>query len=640
MDQHAAACQVALTDEQIDSVVQDANVPSLLASLAYGTGDTSLIPDELRPLPALEANAAAQGGLSAARLARGRALAARALREVRDGQSALPAEQQDPALLRRVMGYLTGEFSEDYLPLLAFELGITGAPGDAVQPGSGQRSFRVAVVGAGMSGLAASFNLQRAGIDHVVYDRHSDVGGVWLENTYPGCRLDTNNFTYSFSFAQKHDWAYEFSTQPEVQQYFADVATRADLRKHIELESEVLRAEWIEADARWRVSVRRADGTVTQDTFDALISAVGQLNQPSYPDLPGRDTFAGQSWHTARWNHDVDLAGQRVAVIGTGASAYQVVPAIAGSVSELVVFQRSAPYMLQTPAYHDELRPGQRWLFAHVPHYHRWYRFFVFWTAVEGRVAFSVVDPRWRHEISVSKANEELRQELVAQMQARYVTDRAVRDLIVPRYPPYGKRMLRDNGVWARALELDHVTLETSQIAEITPHSIRTQQGTEYEVDVIIYATGFMARDLLGTIDVVGRAGVPLREQWKDNPQAYLGITVPHFPNLFLLYGPNTNLVVNGSQVLMVESSLHYVLGCFALLRGTDSRALDCRPEALDEFLTEVDAGNRSRTWGAPNVTNWYKNSSGRVTQNWPFSILEYWQRTRSPVAAHYLLTP
>ena len=269
----------------------------------------------------------------------------------------------------------------------------------------------------------------------------------------------------------------------------------------------MIRLAFDDETATWTVVVRAEDGREEVMRAQAVVSAVGQLNQPNFPDIPGRDRFRGLSWHTGRWRHDVELGGLRVAVIGTGASAYQVIPAIGRQVGELRVFQRSAPYMLPTPSYHAAISPRLHWLFEHVPDYHRWYRFYQFWTSVEGRRPFSEVDPEWHDGRSVSEVNETLRRSLVEHLQSQYATRPDLREKVVPDYPPYAKRMLRDNGVWASTLKMEHVHLVTEPIEEITERGIRTADGVEHEVDAIIYGTGFRARDFLAPMRVTGRSG-------------------------------------------------------------------------------------------------------------------------------------
>jgi 4-hydroxyacetophenone monooxygenase len=332
----------------------------------------------------------------------------------------------------------------------------------------------------------------------------------------------------------------------------------------------------------------------------------------------------------------LDLAGRRVAVIGTGASAYQIVPSIVDQVGELVVFQRNAPWMLPTPGYHADLAAGLAELFERIPAYHQWFRFWQFWIATEGRLPLVQVDPEWNRPESVSARNEELRIQLLERLKAQYAERPDLYEKVVPTYPPGAKRLLRDNGVWAQALHQPHVALVTERIAEITPTGVRTTDGVLHEVDVIVYATGFTASDFLAPMRITGRDGVDLHEQWAGDARAHLGIDVPGFPNLFMLYGPNTNLVVTGSIIYMSECAIEYILECLRVLLAGGHRAMECRPEAYDAYSDLIDRENRSKAWGASDVSSWYKNAKGRVTQNWPFPLLTYWQMTRQPALGEY----
>jgi len=367
-----------------------------------------------------------------------------------------------------------------------------------------------------------------------------------------------------------------------------------------------------------------------------VISAVGQLNQPSIPDIPGAADFGGVSFHSARWDHGADLRGQRVGVIGSGASGFQVIPSIAGEVAELRVFLRNPPWTIPTPSYHAVVNPGLAWLFRVVPYYHRWFRFYQFWTSVEGRRDFAAVDPDWRAPGSVSAKNQQLRETLTRHLLAEYEGRPDLQRAMIPRHPPYGKRMLRDNGVWARTLKQPNVTVVSDQIERITPAGIVTADGVQHDLDVIVYCTGFQAWRFLGGIDVTGAGGADLHQRWGQDPAAYLGITIPGFPNLFCLYGPNTNLVVNGSIVMFSECAVHYVLECLRALLERGDQVMDLRPEVLDAYQATIDEANALMAWGVEGVDNWYKSPTGRVSQNWPLGTIEYWDLTRAPDPGHY----
>ncbi|MGH9211114.1 MAG: flavin-containing monooxygenase [Acidimicrobiales bacterium] len=640
---------ITASDDEIRGILAEAEVPPLLPALAYVTGNLSLLREDLRPDPLLFNMP--QGGLTEDQQAEARATALDALIRFRDGgsQPAPPPSDED---VLRIMEYAVGGADMGaYLPLLEEELAHRGAdrraPGwhvSEVAPDAATAvDFRVAIVGAGMSGLLAAHRLRQAGIPFVIVEKNDDVGGTWYENSYPGCRVDNPNHNYSYSFAQRHDWPLHFSTQDVLLGYFRACADGFGVREHIRFGTEVVSATWSEEDLRWTVVVRPADGDGAEETLvvDAVISAVGQLNRPLMPDIAGLGTFSGPAFHSARWRHDVDLAGKRVAVIGTGATAVQIIPEIAPVVGELVVFQRTPPWLAPTPDYHDEVQHGQRWLYDHLPSYSEWNRFCIFWRMGDGALAGVTVDETWEPPVpgqSVSAINEFVRQTLTQYIEGEFEGRPDLQAAVLPDYPPGAKRMLRDNGVWAGALTRESTRLVTTPIREITPRGIVTTDGQEHEVDVVVYGTGFQASRFLTPMRVTGRGGVDLHEHWAGEARAYLGVSIPQFPNLFCLYGPNTNIVINGSIVYFSECGVRYILGCLRLLLAEGHRALDLRKDVHDEFNEQVDAENARMAWGASDVNTWYKNERGRITQNWPFTLLEYWQRTLRPNPEDYEL--
>lgn len=536
--------------------------------------------------------------------------------------------------IRQVVDYLTGSAGDEYLALVDRELGIAGdatAPDwaiDEVAPGT---TYSVVVIGAGMTGIAMSYRLHQAGIEHVVLEEQSDVGGTWRGNRYPGVRLDTNNFAYSYSFLQKSDWPNQFSEGHDIWDYFSTAADELGVRERVRTDTRVERLELDESTSTWTIHSRHSDGSTDTLTADAVITAVGQLNRPKLPDVPGIEDFAGTWCHTAEWTEDVRVSGERVALVGSGASAYQVVPAIVDDVSELVLFQRTPPWMLPTPAYHDPIKPGMAELLAMVPGYSRWFRFWQSWLATEGRLPLVTVDPSWdraANENTVSAANLELRRQLVDRLEMQYADRPDLLPTVTPSYPPGGKRMLRDNGVWARALKSPHASVVNTPIERIVPEGIRTTDGVVHEVDVIVYATGFQAAGFLEPMEVVGRDGRTLRDFWHGDAAAYKGTSVPGFPGLHILFGPNTNLVVTGSAIFMSECSIEYVMECLrtSLLAGAP---IEVTTEAYERYRDWVDAENSLRAWGTDGVTSWYKNAFGRVSQNWPFPLLTYFDITR-----------
>jgi 4-hydroxyacetophenone monooxygenase len=628
-------------DEFIRAALADADVPALLPALVYITGDFSLLRDDLRIDPALILQD--QAGLTPEQLAIARQLALETLIRFRDGGSQPVPPIEGEALARIVQFMGAGLPIDEYMDMAHEELALT--PDDErsahwrkrnVAP---DRDFLVAVIGAGMSGIVAAYRLEQAGVPYVVIDKNEDVGGTWFENTYPGCRVDIPNHYYSYSFAQRDDWPFFYSPQRELHRYFRECVDEFGIRPRIQFNTEVTSVAYDESSGTWTLDLLRGDGQEDRLTANVVISAVGQLNRPQLPAIDGRESFAGPSFHSAEWDHTVDLDGKRVAVVGTGCSAAQFVPIIADDAATVEIFQRTPNWMFPVPHYHFEVPAGFQWLLSHVPAYRQWYRFWLFWRSAETLRPMAEVDPSWPHqERSVSELNDTLRALLQESMEAQYSDDSDLLPKVLPAYPPAAKRIIVDNGVWAQTLQRDHVHLITDDIERITPEGIVTDGGRLHEADVAIYATGFQPSRFLTPMKVVGRGGVNLHDQWDGDARAYLGITVPGFPNFFVLYGPNTNIVVNGSIIWFSECEVRYVMDCIKTVLAGGHKALDCRRDVHDRYNVEVDAENLRMAWGVSNVNSWYKNAKGRVAQNWPFPLLEYWKRTKAVDPADYEL--
>lgn len=614
--------------------------PPLLAALCQLTGDRSLLADELRPAPGLPFDPS--GGWSPATRERAEAVALGALRRWRDA-GCPPAPATTMADLRPLMAYVVGhDVSDEYLPLLYEELGGAGddprAPGFTVAELDPGRTMRVAVVGAGMSGLLAAHRLRQAGVEVVVLEKDDEVGGTWYENSYPGCRVDVPNHFYSYSFAQRADWRYQFSPRDVILDYFREAADTLGLRDAIRLRTEVRAARFEDASCSWTLEVVGPDGPGTVRA-DAVVFATGQLNRPQVPAIEGAGTFAGPAFHSARWDHDVDLRGKRVAVIGTGASAVQFVPAVAREAAQLTVFQRTPPWLLSSPEYQAEVPAAKRWSLRHVPTYHHWWRFWLFYRTSDALLPATEVDPGWTEPGSAGPVNALARSFMLDYLQRQFADRPDLLARVVPDYPPFAKRMLFDDGSWATALKRPTVDLVTDPVVRLTPTGVVTATG-EHPADVVIYATGFRASDFLSPVTVTGRGGRDLHTWWGGDARAYLGMTVPGFPNLFMLYGPNTNIVVNGSIIFFSECEVRYVLGCLRLLLQGGHGAADVRRDVHDAYNDEVDGGNQARVWGATAVRSWYRNATGRVSQNWPFTLQDFWRRTLAPDPDDYELLP
>jgi 4-hydroxyacetophenone monooxygenase len=632
----------AALDAALDSALPEAHLPALLASLIHLTGDASLLTPE-RKASVIFMGDNRTGGYSPEVQVD---LVARARTAIKAHLKGAPLPPPlPPETVRKMMDWVAGaDIPDHYAPFLADELMLDGTSTktpdwSAPKLRAAADKLKVVVIGAGMSGLLTGIRLKQAGIDFTIVEKNADVGGTWFENAYPGCRVDNPNHMYSYSFEPNHDFPQFYSTQPVLLDYFRRIAERHQLRPHIRFETEVVEAVFDEARALWKVTVKAKDGRRDTMEANAVVTAVGQLNRPRLPDIEGADSFAGPAFHSSRWRRDVDLTGKRVAVIGTGASAYQFVPEIAPKVVHLEVFQRTPPWPIPGPTYHDDVPGGKKWLLEHVPYYDKWYRFFLFWMLTDGLYEMVRADPAWSGgDGAVSEANAGLRA-LLEQTLAAQAPDRP--DLlakVTPAYPMGGKRALVDNGVWMEALKRDNVDLVTTPIARVTPEGVETKDGVSHPADVLIYGTGFHASRFLWPMRIVGRGGKDLNDVWKGDARAYLGMTTPGFPNLFMIYGPNTNIVVNGSIIFFSECSVRYIVGCLKLLAETGADAIEVKPEVHDAFNAKVDAANALMAWGAPQVTSWYKNATGRVSQNWPFPLVDYWTATVAPNPADFTL--
>jgi cation diffusion facilitator CzcD-associated flavoprotein CzcO len=468
----------------------------------------------------------------------------------------------------------------------------------------------VAIIGTGFGGIAAAVRLKQDGVtDLVLFERADDIGGVWRENTYPGAACDVMSHLYSLSFAPKADWSRKFAPQAEIHQYLRDVARDSDVVRHVRFSTEVLAAAFDEAENRWVLTL----STGEEHRADVLIAATGQLSRPSRPAVPGLENFRGTVFHSAEWDHEHDASGKRVAVIGTGASAIQFVPAVAPATASLAVFQRSAPFVFpkHDAAYSDRARSA----YARVPGLLRLSRGWVY-SRNEVRSLFLNTEPRLLGSYRLA-----FRRHL-----RRAVPDPDLRRKVTPTDPLGCKRILLSND-WYPALRLPQVEVVTDTITAVREHAVVTADGTEREVDTIVLGTGFAATEFLLPMRVTGRGGRDLHEEWADGARAHLGTVVPGFPNFFLVYGPNTNLGHN-SIIVMIEAQVGWIVQAVRQLRRGRLRRIEVRPDVAGQF----DEWVQRRTAGtvfAAGCRSWYLTASGRNTQNWPASTLTFRRRLR-----------
>ncbi len=472
------------------------------------------------------------------------------------------------------------------------------------------RTPRVVIVGAGFSGLGLGIQLRKAGFeDFTILDKAKRLGGTWRDNTYPGAACDSPSFAYCFSFEQKTDWSRKWSPQPEILDYLEHCARKYGLLPHLRLGTEVVDARFDESEGLWHV--RTADGE--ELTADVLVTGVGQLNRPHVPAIPGLERFRGERFHSARWNHDYDLRGKTVAVVGNAASAIQFVPRIAPLTRRLLVFQRSANWML--PKLDRGYGEAEKRRFARHPRLARLYRWWI-WLSFELRF------PVFRRNPFLSRRIERLAERHMRSI----VSDPELQNALVPDYPIGGKRILISDDYYP-TLERDDVEVVTSRIRAVTEDAVETGDGRTHPVDAIILATGFQTTSFLTPMKIEGREHRFLEDEWQDGARAYLGMSVAGFPNFFMMYGPNTNLGHN-SIVFMLECQARYIVACIRHLAGRDLKYLELRRDVMDAYNARLQRELGRSVWAATGKS-WYKTEDGKITNNWSGSTVRYWWRTR-----------
>ncbi|UFS58740.1 flavin-containing monooxygenase [Subtercola endophyticus] len=510
------------------------------------------------------------------------------------------------------------------------------------------KTLNLAIIGAGMTGIDAAVKATDRGFEWEIFAMDSGIGGLWWSQTYPGVAVDTPCVYYSLSWEVTPDWSRHYPLGAEYSAYLQNIAKKYELEKHINFNSEITRMEWLEADQVWELTVfSTVDHTSRKVRAAAVLTAAGHLNRPNYPQVIGREDFAGESIHTAEWR-DVSLEGKRVGVVGVGAAGVQVISAIAPKVGDLTVFQRQPVWLSQNTMGDGAVSDSERWLRRHLPYYLHWARLSLFAGVNSISHLMNEVDLTWmsEHDTSISEINEMVRQACLRYIDEAFGEDSELAKKVTPDFPYGGKRPVRDPGddrpggyYWA--LKQPHVQLETSGLARVVPEGILTADGVVHELDVIIWATG-MTLDFLAPVEIVGLDGVTLREAWEDylHPRAYLGGMVPGFPNLFVNDGPHTGVANGGAgHNFMAETVNHFIFEALQLAVENQATSIEVTQQAYDAHTAELEEKMSHLIWMHDDKANtYYRNPAGYVILPSPFLPEDYWTRSRKPDPSAFVL--
>ncbi|MGZ3321046.1 MAG: flavin-containing monooxygenase, partial [Xanthobacteraceae bacterium] len=621
---------IELPRRQLDlpSAIAEADIRCLLMVLVHMTGDERWLEPPYKPKRDVRLIPDPDAGVPAQIQEEIRAAVVRLFAQ--GTPKPVITDPGDELILRMMRACLGENVAPEYAPLMRDEMGFVPREARWTQRPADETlaHHHVLIVGAGVCAIALAVALGHLGIRYTIVEKNAELGGTWYVNRYPGCGVDTPNHSYSYSFGSRNAWTRYFCQREELLDYLKKVAAEYGIREHLRLNTQLTSSRWDEGKRRWISTLKTKDG---EETFEStvLVSAIGQLNDPSRVHFKDEEDFKGLILHSALWPDDLKLDGKRVAVIGTGATSMQLVPSIADRVASLTVFQRTAQWARPVKGYSEPITEGAQWLLAHLPFYVQWYRFNMFWRYGDGLLPFLRKDPAWPHpDRAVNKSNDRHREELTDFVLSELKARPDLIEKCVPTYPPYGKRILLDNG-WYKTLTKPNVELVADEIDRFTRDGILTKDGKERPYDIIVVATGFKVTEMAARLDITGRGGKNLRDKWAgDNPTAYLGLTVPDFPNLFCMLGPNTGPAHGGSVIFQSECQSRYISASLVEMIERGISAIDVRQEVLDDYVRKVDAEHEAMIWTHPGMTTYYRNKSGRVFSAMPWRFVDYWAMT------------
>ncbi|HEX7783003.1 MAG TPA: NAD(P)/FAD-dependent oxidoreductase [Sphingobium sp.] len=497
-----------------------------------------------------------------------------------------------------------------------------------------KRSYHVTVIGAGIGGIAAGIQLKRLGIPFIIVDENDGIGGTWWKNDYPDARVDIASHHFQYSFMHNYRWKHNFAPAGEVQKYIEQAALDHDLIPHIRLNSKLTAAEWDEGRAQWRLTL---DGDGAQEIrTSAIISAAGLFNRPNKPDIPGLDSFEGPWFHSTEWDHGVEYHGKRIGIVGVGSTGAQIMPRVAQDAAHVSVFQRSPQWVATVDGYKAEVTPETQWLFDTVPYYWNWYCFALFHAMFGDVEGLQNADPEWQAKGGIiSERNDNLRSYLAENIRTKLADRPDLIAKLIPDFPPFTKRTVIDNG-WFDALRRDNVDLVTEGIDRITPGGVKTKDGKEHPVDLLVLSAGFKTEDYLWPVQYSGVNGVTLERAWaKDGARSYLGMTMPHFPNLFVVYGPNGQARAGG-LFPWIEIWVRYAVHSVVRMIEAGAHVMECRQSVFDDYNAKMDKAMEHCIWDVPGQQSYYLNKFGRTSANMPWKPDQYYHWIKEPDLADF----
>jgi cation diffusion facilitator CzcD-associated flavoprotein CzcO len=609
----------------------------LVAVLAQLTGDPSVV-DDFAPKITHVPDPPERAGVTDADTMDTLVTAVSAALNATRAEGARAADDID--LFTRVLPVALGsDVDAEFVPLLleqgGFHLSQPTLPRTVPIP----ETMTVAIVGAGIAGIITALAAADSGVKYQIFDRNDEVGGTWLTTRYPGIGVDTPSAYYSLSREVNPDWSSYYPEGAEYQNYLVALADKHGLREHTRFGTEVEALWWDDEREQWQIHAVDSNGNRDVSHARAVITAAGYLNRPRWPELTGRELFAGISIHSAQWDPSLDLTGKRVAIIGAGCTAVQIVDACVNEVAHLTVFQRQPHWVAPRKRLTDDVPEYKRVLGRHLPYYANWNRLKSYWATADNNYPVILRDPAWAEDhLSISQANDVLLQMCLQYINETFGEGTEPANKVTPDFAPYGKRIIRDPGGYYAALTREHVDVEASEPAEVNAKGIVTQDGRQIDLDVIVYATGYHL-DFLSTVDIRGRDGATLRGEWGDSPRAYRGGTVPGFPNLFITSAPNYSPGHGAGANFSMEVLAHYIMECLQLMALRGASTMEVTREAYDAYVDEIDEAMSRTVWcHTPNAHTYYRSGSGRVVVATPYRLVDVWHQHRAPIEEHFVI--